>query len=711
MRLSRFILAPGLFLIAALSSVLAAWISIGVIERSSHEIVSDALVLQGHEWVEVETDGLQVFLSGIAPSEGDRFRALSVAGTRVDAERLIDQMDVVAAAAITPPRFSVEILRNDAGISLIGLIPADSDRKTLMRRIARIAGDTHVTDLLETADYPVPARWNEALEFAIDALAMLPRSKISMDARRVAITAISDSAVQKRRWETELAGDKPGGLALALDISAPRPVITPFTLRFLIADGPGGKQARFDACSAHTEQGRDMILAAAAVAGMEGEGACTLGLGVPSPEWPQAVARGIEALAELGGGSLTFSDADITLIAPDTTPQATFDKIAAELEADLPELFSLHAVLPEPVEIDGTGEGEDGPPEFVATRSPEGLVQLRGRLSDEAQRAAAESFARARFGVENVYAATRLDEDLPRGWSSRVLAALEVLGYLDNGSVVVQPDVVDLRGKTGNPDASAEVSRILSEQLGEAQDFRVNVEYVETLDPEAAGPTPEECVGAINAILSDTKVTFAPGSSDINADSREIIEKIVAVMEDCTDVPMEIAGYTDSQGRESMNQALSQSRAQAVLNALLARRVLTENLVAHGYGEADPIADNGTEEGREANRRIEFHLIVPEEPAAEATDEDTPSREETGDAPAEEAAAEEPAAEAETDTAAGTPADTGEAPAEDSGTTAEETTTDSPADPAATAGTGDAEDTAEAPSDAPADTQEGAEDQ
>ncbi|WP_421701707.1 OmpA family protein [Aliiroseovarius sp.] len=685
MRLSRFILAPGLFLLAALISVLAAWISIGVIERVSQEVVEDALVLQGHEWVEVETDGLQVFLSGIAPSEGDRFRALSIAGTRVDAGRLIDQMDVVAAAAITPPRFSVEILRNDAGISLIGLIPAETDRPALMRRIRGIAGDTNVTDLLETADYPVPSRWNEALEFAIDALAILPRSKISVDAQRVAITAISDSAVQKRRWETDLAGDKPGGLALALDISAPRPVITPFTLRFLIEEGA----ARFDACSAHTEQGREMILAAAAVAGMEGQASCTLGLGVPSPEWPQAVARGIEAVDTLGGGSLTFSDADITLIAPDTTPQEVFDKIAAELEADLPELFSLHAVLPEPVKIDGTGEGEDGPPEFVATRSPEGLVQLRGRLSDEAQRAAAESYARARFGVDNVYAATRLDEELPRGWSRRVLVALEVLGYLDNGAVVVQPEVVDLRGKTGDPEASAAASRILSERLGEAQDFRVNVEYVETLDPEAAGPSPEECVGSINAILAETKITFAPSSSDIDAAAREVIDAIVDVMEDCTDVPMEIAGYTDSQGRESMNQALSQSRAQAVLNALLARRVLTENLVAHGYGEADPIADNGTEEGREANRRIEFHLIVPEEPEDEAEGGEAPAEDETALGGETQAATGEDAGDAAEDAS-------GDDPAED----APEEPTEEAADPAAV------EDTADAPSDAPTDTQE-----
>ena len=79
---------------------------------------------------------------------------------------------------------------------------------------------------------------------------------------------------------------------------------------------------------------------------------------------------------------------------------------------------------------------------------------------------------------------------------------------------------------------------------------------------------------------------------------------------------MEIGGYTDSQGRESMNQQLSQQRAQAVKDALAARHVATANLSAIGYGEERPIATNQTEDGREANRRIEFTLIVAEEDTA-----------------------------------------------------------------------------------------------
>jgi OOP family OmpA-OmpF porin len=59
-----------------------------------------------------------------------------------------------------------------------------------------------------------------------------------------------------------------------------------------------------------------------------------------------------------------------------------------------------------------------------------------------------------------------------------------------------------------------------------------------------------------------------------------------------------------------MNLELSQLRAESVKTALLTRRTLVRNLTSKGYGEAHPIADNKTEQGREINRRIEFNLIV-----------------------------------------------------------------------------------------------------
>ncbi|MDA5093318.1 OmpA family protein [Aliiroseovarius sp. KMU-50] len=604
MRITTSFLALGFFAVAALLSLVGGRIAVTVIERLSAEGVKGELVLQGHDWAEVEADGLQVVVSGTAPSEIARFRAISSAGTVIDASRVIDNMQMAATEAIAPPHFSLEILRNDAGISLIGLIPAKSDREELNDRIKEIAGGTSVTDLMGTADYPVPENWDDVLSFAVKALETLPRSKISMDAKRVSITAVSDSIEQKAGWERALKRAAPRSLLLLMDISAPRPVITPFTLRFLMDEqGP-----RFDACSAHNNTGKAKIASAALRAGMEGGIDCTIGLGVPSPNWPDAVSAGIAAVAKFEGGSVTFSDADVTLVAPAGTKQTVFDRVVGELEGDLPALYSLHSVLPEEVKIDGTGEG-DGPPEFVATLSPEGQVQLRGRVTDDLQRAAAESYAKAEFGVGAIYTATRFDEDLPAGWSTRVLAGLEALGHLGNGVVVVQPDVVDVRGKTGDPEASAAISRLLSDKLGASQNYQVNVTYVEELDPVLGLPTAEECVSDINGLMAVNKITFAPGSANIEASASDTLEKIAEVLKTCEDVRMEIAGYTDSQGREEMNKALSQSRAQAVLGALLVRRVLTSNLVAKGYGEKDPIASNKTEEGREANRRIEFRLL------------------------------------------------------------------------------------------------------
>lgn len=589
---------------AALAAVLVAWGAMVTVENRSKAAIDRALMLGGEDWAHVTTNGLRVELSGTAPDERARFRAFALAGGEVDAGRLIDRTDVTPPAAITPPEFSIEMLRNEGGISMIGLVPAATDRASLDARVQKIDPAHPVADLLESADYPAPDRWKEALDFAFDAVALLPRSKISVRAESVAIEAISDSAEQKASWEKALRRNAPGGVRLTLAISAPRPVITPFTLRFTLDE----KGARFDACTASTEEGRRKIVAAGADAGVTGTPACTIGLGVPSPDWPAAVTRGIAAVKDLGGGSLTFSDADITLIAAAGTPQEKYDQIIGELEADLPDVFSLHAVLPEPVSASAK-DAAAGPPEFVATLSPEGLVQLRGRVADAQERGIVAGYARVRFGVDHVHAAMRLDPNLPVGWTARALAALDALDQLSNGVAVVQPALVDLRGSTGRKNASAEISRILSDKLGEAEDFRVNVKYQPALDPATTAVSPQQCVTAINDTMKASKITFAPGSAQIELSSGKTVDKIAEILKTCPDVAMEIGGYTDSQGREEMNKALSQRRAEAVLSALLARRVLTTNLTAHGYGEENPIADNGTEAGREANRRIEFRLI------------------------------------------------------------------------------------------------------
>ena len=619
MRVSSILILAGTFASAALLSLIAARFAVTLVEETSEYSVRQSLDTKSLTWAEVYADGLQVVLTGTAPSEASRFLAISTAGTVVDAARVIDEMDVEALAALAAPRFSIEILRNEDEVSLIGLIPTGADRADLLQRLSRISNDDEIADLLESADYDIPDGWDNAVDFGLEALEALPRSKISIDALRVTITAMAESEERKLKVEARLKREVPSGLRVSFDISSPRPVITPFTLRFLQDEaGP-----RFDTCSAHTEEGRSKILGAARKAGIEGNLDCRIGLGVPSPNWADAAALSIAAIAELKGGSVTFSDADVTLISPPGTDQREFDRIVGALENSLPDVFALHAVLtPDP------SDPSQGPAEFVATLSPEGLVQLNGRLNDEIVAQTAESFAIARFGSATVSNRARTDEALPGDWPLRVLSGLEALSLLSNGSARVTAEDITVTGNTGSKSARSDISKLLSDKLGEGSRFSVEVTYLEKLDPVASMLTPDECETKIAEILKVRKITFEPGSDTVDATSLGTLDEISEVLGNCPELRMEIAGHTDSQGRETMNEALSKSRALAVLNALRDRRVATGSFTAKGYGETKPIASNDTEEGREANRRIEITLVRPE-PIAE-TETTLESEEQTG---------------------------------------------------------------------------------
>ncbi len=622
LRLSQGVVAFGAFAVAGAVAVFIAMTAAAVIERRSLKAINFAMANEGITWVEASADGMLVTLSGTAPNEAARFRAINIAGSVIDSGRVRDNLQVTPATSIGAPRFSIEMLRNDDGIQLIGLLPEGEDEAMLATTATELSRGIPVADMLETAAYDAPETWQPAFDFGLAALRLLPRSKISVAADGVAVTAIATSEAEKRRLESELARLRPEGLPLTIDISAPRPVITPFTLRF-VKDAEG---ARFDACYADTDAARTRILAAAAAAGVEGKAACTVGLGVPSPRWAEAAEAAIRAIAAMGEGTVTFSDADISLVAAESTDQATFDRALGELQAALPQAFSLDATLTKPASAPAAG-----PAEFTATLSPDGRLEMRGRLTDDLQRAAVDSVAKASFGAGKVYNATRLDAELPDGWPVRVLAGLEALAVLNEGNLLVREDTVEVSGVTGSQSARDRISQILSGKLGQGQTFRISVRYDVDRDPLAALPTPQECLATLNRLMEGQKITFPPGSAEIDGATGQLMTRIAEALNKCAVMPLEIAGHTDSQGSEEGNRALSQARAEAVLLALQGRRVEVSAMRAVGYGESRPIADNGTEEGREANRRIEFTLIGAPPVEAETGDEPTVALAPAGD--------------------------------------------------------------------------------
>ncbi len=101
-------------------------------------------------------------------------------------------------------------------------------------------------------------------------------------------------------------------------------------------------------------------------------------------------------------------------------------------------------------------------------------------------------------------------------------------------------------------------------------------------------------------------VNFEFDSAKLTGDSNAKLDDIVKIMNRHSSLKVEIAGHTDSQGPEDYNLGLSQRRAQSVANYLSAHGVDAGRMKAKGYGESQPVADNSTEAGRAANRRVEL---------------------------------------------------------------------------------------------------------
>lgn len=105
--------------------------------------------------------------------------------------------------------------------------------------------------------------------------------------------------------------------------------------------------------------------------------------------------------------------------------------------------------------------------------------------------------------------------------------------------------------------------------------------------------------------FSFDRLHFETGSARIQPESQEQIDNIVKILNAYPQVNIKIGGYTDNVGQPAANLKLSQSRAEAVKNAIQQQGIAANRLEAEGYGEQHPVADNTTEEGRAQNRRID----------------------------------------------------------------------------------------------------------
>ncbi|RDC59481.1 Photosystem I P700 chlorophyll a apoprotein A2 [Alteripontixanthobacter maritimus] len=133
--------------------------------------------------------------------------------------------------------------------------------------------------------------------------------------------------------------------------------------------------------------------------------------------------------------------------------------------------------------------------------------------------------------------------------------------------------------------------------------------------------TPMHCQDDVQALLGARTIRFEESSSTIEGGSVELLDEVAAALRPCLGSIIAVTGHTDSSGEEPRNIALSQERAAAVREALVARGIPRDGLRATGVGSSAPV--EGLDPADPANRRIDFSVIttVPIQP----TPIDTPS--------------------------------------------------------------------------------------
>ena len=117
--------------------------------------------------------------------------------------------------------------------------------------------------------------------------------------------------------------------------------------------------------------------------------------------------------------------------------------------------------------------------------------------------------------------------------------------------------------------------------------------------------------------LAAVKVTFDSGilfkinKFDLNANAKNDLAKFSQVLKNNTDCQVDIQGYTDSTGNDGINLPLSENRAKAVYNYLISCGVKASQFKnVAGYGSSNPVGDNSTKAGQQANRRVEVYLYA-----------------------------------------------------------------------------------------------------
>lgn len=329
--------------------------------------------------------------------------------------------------------------------------------------------------------------------------------------------------------------------------------------------------------------------ARAAVPGTEVVDQTTLARGAP-PRFDVAAQLLLEQVGRLKDGKVTISDTGVQL-AGMARELGGREAIAAALK-NLPEGFVVaeNAVKAPPYV-------------FQANKDPVAVtVTFTGYVPDNSAHAALIGAAGRKFFDSKVVDQLKASLGAPSGFANVVTIALGALSRLSTGSLVIADREVKLSGDALYGVAADQIRASLATDL--PQGWKAVAEI--SVRPAATLVDATVCQQLFTDLFRRGKIRFETGRAAIDPDSVGLLDRLVEAALRCPGAGVEVAGHTDASGDDAGNQALSEKRAQAVVDYMVKAGLPRERLTAVGYGSSQPMASNETEDGKAQNRRIEF---------------------------------------------------------------------------------------------------------
>jgi outer membrane protein OmpA-like peptidoglycan-associated protein len=182
----------------------------------------------------------------------------------------------------------------------------------------------------------------------------------------------------------------------------------------------------------------------------------------------------------------------------------------------------------------------------------------------------------------------------------------------DKGAVVGAGSGAVIGGIIGKQAGNTALGAILGAAIGGAAGAYIG-NYMDQqaaeIERDLEGATVER-VGEGIKITFDSGILFAVDRAEVQGAARENLTNLAVILNKYEDTDVLIEGHTDATGSSDYNLGLSRNRAQAVSNFLSGQQVDATRFTIMGYGEDQPVADNETAEGRQANRRVEIAIMA-----------------------------------------------------------------------------------------------------